>query len=109
MSKIPPIAAAVLSLFLGTLAHGAEPTLPQLQADFKETVQPFVQTYCISCHSGAKPKGQVDLSAYPTLESVSKGLKQWEIVLEQLSAGNMPPDEAKVQPTPEARKKVIEW
>ena len=40
---------------------------------------------------------------------MAKDLPRWELVLEQLEAGTMPPAKAKRQPTAEAREAVIAW
>ena len=59
---------------------------------------PFLETYCLGCHGKEKPKGDLDLSAFTTAEAVAKDLPRWELVLEQLEAGSMPPAKAKRQP-----------
>ena len=35
-----------------------------VQRGFTDTVQPFVATYCASCHSGEKAAAQLDLRRY---------------------------------------------
>ncbi|MFL5341222.1 MAG: DUF1592 domain-containing protein [Gemmataceae bacterium] len=80
-----------------------------LDGGFRDTVRPFLQTYCVSCHSGKKPKGELDLSAYTSAAAVTRDLKRWETVLEQLQSANMPPAKAKTRPTAEARRDVIAW
>jgi thiol-disulfide isomerase/thioredoxin len=49
---------------------GATPEQMDVELDhrFSDTVQPFLNSYCIRCHSGATPKAQLDLK--PHLESV---------------------------------------
>ena len=51
----------------------------------------------------------MDLGAFTTVESVAKDLPRWDLVLEQLEAGSMPPAKAKTHPTPAARDGVIAW
>jgi len=81
----------------------------RLQAGFRETVDPFVQTYCVSCHKHDKPKGDLDLSVYQTLDAVAADPRRWQTVLERLQAGEMPPDKAKLHPPRELSGRVIEW
>src|SRR5687768_11528569 len=71
-------------------APAAGPGAAPLGSQFRETVQPFVQTYCVTCHGGEKPKGDLDLSAFTTLESVAKDHPRWALVLERLREGDMP-------------------
>ena len=97
-----------VALLLGS----AEPAVPQedgLEARFTSTVRPFVEAHCLGCHGKDKPKGDLDLSAFTTLETVVKGHRQWATVAEALRAQEMPPAKAKRQPTAEARAQVVEW
>ena len=85
------------------------PEADQVKDRFRDSVRPFLETYCIDCHGKDKPKGDLDLGAYPTADSVAKDLENWERVLEQLGSGAMPPAKAKRHPTAEARRDVIDW
>ncbi|HMC10489.1 MAG TPA: c-type cytochrome domain-containing protein, partial [Pirellulaceae bacterium] len=87
----------------------AEPNQRELARVFADTVSPFVQTYCQSCHGNDKPKGKLDLSAYSTLEKVATEHTTWQMVLERLEAKEMPPEEAKRQPTQAERQAIIAW
>jgi hypothetical protein len=81
----------------------------QLEQDFGQTVRPFVQAYCLSCHGAKEPEGDLNLSHYATVDSIAKAPLYWKLVLERLEAGEMPPKKAKLHPIPEERQKVIEW
>ena len=76
-------------------------------ADEFDAVRPFVQTYCSQCHGNDKPKGDVNLTADVTPAGVAKSHRQWTAVVEQLRAGEMPPERAK-QPPAEDRRKVAD-
>ncbi len=101
----------ILAVFVGphSRAAGPDATLAPLDRAFRESVRPFVATYCLGCHGSEGPKGDLDLSVYTTVESVAKDLPQWEAILEQLEAKLMPPAKAKVHPNAEQRRAVIEW
>jgi hypothetical protein len=84
--------------------------MPQLlEARFQSTVHPFVQIYCVTCHGGAKPKAELDLSTYTTLDSITRDPRRWSLILERVKAGEMPPDDAEKQPTAAERKPVVGW
>ena len=102
------LAIGFLVAFDGSPASGDDPA-PPLETRFRETVRPFLETYCLGCHGKEKPKGDLDLTAYPTSEAVAKDLGNWERVLEQLDARSMPPEKAKRQPSAESRRGVIAW
>jgi hypothetical protein len=110
----------LLLAVLAALAGCADPPAPKpapppaataaaLEQTFRTTALPFIQTYCVSCHGGAKPKSDLDLSTFTTLESVAKDHKRWELVLDRLRAGDMPPETAKQQPAKELRREVTQW
>jgi len=101
-------------LLLGVLSVQALPsTSTPLESDldrgFATTVKPFLESYCISCHSGEKPKAQFDLSPYSSLSTVVNDHAHWALVQEKLVAKEMPPEKAKAHPTAEARQAVIDW
>src|SRR5438270_8379752 len=90
-------------------AGASDPAGAQLEAAYRDTIHPFIQTYCVSCHNSEKHKGDFDLSIYSTMAPVAHDERQWGLVLERLEAGEMPPEKAKLRPTPQARLPVIEW
>lgn len=104
---------ALILLTLGALTVRAEvapaPTADGLQQTFRRTVEPFVQGYCVTCHKGDKPKGDLDLSPYATVESVAKDYPRWGTVLDRLEEGDMPPKKAKDHPDPKVRAEVVAW
>jgi Protein of unknown function (DUF1592)/Protein of unknown function (DUF1588)/Protein of unknown function (DUF1587)/Protein of unknown function (DUF1585)/Protein of unknown function (DUF1595) len=102
--------AFLLSLFLfqaavfSTLASQSE-----LERAFAKDIRPFLESYCVTCHDKETRKAQLDLSAFDTLDAVVKDCARWELVLERLRNGEMPPKKAKAQPSAEARKSVVAW
>jgi mono/diheme cytochrome c family protein len=111
------LAIGFVSVFIALRAPASDPARPaDSKADrvaiddrFRDSVKPFLATYCVGCHGAEKPKGDVNLAAYSTVESVAKDLDHWEMVLEQLESAAMPPSKAKAQPKPELRRAVIDW
>ena len=106
--RVIPFVLLVTSGILASAnaAEGASDSA--LERQFVQTVRPFVTRYCHGCHSGDNPAAQFDLRAYSTMESVVRGHRHWALVLEKLTAGEMPPKEAP-QPPPASRRQVIEW
>ncbi|MDB6031487.1 MAG: Protein of unknown function (DUF1587)/Protein of unknown function (DUF1592)/Protein of unknown [Verrucomicrobiales bacterium] len=101
----------VAALFFFALIHSAvaEFSQTELQQHFTTEVRPFVEDYCIKCHDKETRKGELDLSAYNSLGMVVKDYSHWDLVLERLRNGDMPPAKSKQQPSLEIRKKVIAW
>jgi len=88
--------------------NAAAPASGDPERGFADTVQPFLNSYCISCHAGDKAPAQLDLKQYATSEAVIQDFSRWNRVLARLSAREMPPRQAK-QPPDEVRQQVIDW
>ncbi len=101
--------AAVLPSFLAVVTSGADRAEADLEHRFTATVRPFVETYCVSCHSKEKAKAQLDLSTFSIMSAVVQDHPRWALVLEKLTAKEMPPEEAKKQPAPKQRAEVVAW
>ena len=83
-------------------------TNADLERKFAQTVRPFLTRYCIVCHGGAAPAGQFDLRPYSTMASVIQDYPRWALVLDKLTAQEMPPKVAP-QPPADARQQIIDW
>ena len=77
------------------------------EADFRKTVEPFLDTYCLKCHDNETQKGKLSLEGISP--SVADGnLEMWRMVFERLHFGEMPPKKKK-QPNPAERAAVLAW
>ena len=79
-----------------------------LKPRFNDTVRPFLNSHCLTCHSGDSPMAQFDLSGYTSLATVVEDYSHWALVLDKLTTGQMPPPQAQ-QPSSEDRQNVIAW
>src|SRR3982751_6520877 len=94
-------ALLLTTLFCGQLL-AADEMMATLDSGFKQNLQPFVQTYCVSCHGKDKPEAEFDITGFTTVSAIEKDMPRWDLVLQRLQAKEMPPPKAKVQPTAEA-------
>lgn len=79
-----------------------------VEREFTATVRPFLNSYCVSCHTGEKAAAQLDLRQYSSAASVVQDFAKWNRVREKLAARQMPPRQA-TQPDLRARQRVISW
>ena len=104
---------AALALAAALLAprHAGVEAQPakDLDAEFRTTVRPFLDTHCGGCHGAERPKADLNLQRFTTPASIAADFAQWEEVLSQLKSGEMPPRTAKAQPTAAQRQAVIAW
>ena len=89
-------------------AGAADAANSDLDRTLAKTVRPFLTSYCVGCHGGAAPAAQFDLGSYSTMAAVTRDYPRWNLVLEKLTAREMPPKPAP-QPPDEARQQVIDW
>lgn len=106
----------VVLVFLGICAVGwqvlgaARPAAEDPQADpFAAKVRPFLDRYCLHCHGPKKREAELDLSRDTTERAVVQNSRQWELVLDRLHSGEMPPEDAPRQPKPEERAAIVRW
>ncbi len=104
--RLASLTFLVAAMFPASLFAGDGAPLDQT---FRETVRPFIEDFCITCHDKDRKKGDLDLSAYDDSEAVAKDLARWELVREQLEQKTMPPAKSAVQPEQSERRPVIEW
>ncbi len=97
---------ALFPLIGVSLALGSA-SLPS-ETFYEDTVQPFLDTYCISCHGPEKQKGD---RRYDTLGNNfrdSDSIILWQDIADLMNLGDMPPEEKK-QPSADERQQVIDW
>ncbi|MDG2223967.1 MAG: DUF1592 domain-containing protein [Rubripirellula sp.] len=75
---------------------------------FDAKVLPFLQTHCVRCHRPKNPKGEFAISRLSGALASGSDVDDWELVLERLSSGEMPP-EGEPQPMKAATEAVVEW
>ncbi|WDQ16865.1 DUF1592 domain-containing protein [Rhodopirellula sp. P2] len=80
-----------------------------LETVFQDTVQPFLQQNCLQCHDDQSAEGDLDLSVDQNIDDVVKRFRHWAVVLDRLEVGDMPPEDADIQPNAEQRDAVIAW
>lgn len=76
---------------------------------FHSSVQPALEQSCVECHGPKKQKGKFRIDSLdPNL--ISGGDKDWWLeVMEVLSNGEMPPEDAKINLSDENRSLTIDW
>ena len=73
---------------------------------FKSLVRPVLQKYCVGCHGPEKQKARLRYDGMAGFRVTDRHL--WTKIHEQLSTGEMPP-ENKPQPSSAEKKKILAW
>ena len=78
-------------------------------AEAERMAKQFLKTHCIHCHGEKKQKGKLVLHEVSFDFTKTETSDMWIEILEQLTAGDMPPPDEKEQPSQAERNVVIEW
>ncbi|MBK8977385.1 MAG: DUF1592 domain-containing protein [Planctomycetes bacterium] len=96
------------SLF-ASLAPAAIPQdLPRDPPDFAADVRPVLEQFCFRCHGAERQKGDLRLDRLPPQPRGLADAEAWDVVLDVLDAGEMPPRDEE-QPSDEQRRTLVRW
>src|SRR4051812_14271327 len=77
-------------------------------ANFDADIAPVFNKYCIGCHAGAQPKGDMLLKFKDEADARGRVANDefWSKVSAELSSGRMPPAMVKNRPSDDERKRL---
>ncbi|MDO8349157.1 MAG: DUF1587 domain-containing protein, partial [Planctomycetota bacterium] len=108
MLRLPqsPAAGAFLGLWCSVGIGMAQEQAAPAPESFATTIRPLLTQYCCKCHSTERHKGDLDLEQFTSLDAVRQHPDIWQLVVEQVGSGEMPPAE-KPQPEPAQRQQLL--
>ncbi len=95
-------------LVSAALVSGQFRSINAAPVDFPNTILPLLKEHCFACHSGEKPKGELDLSAFTSESRIMAERPLWNKVHDAIRDAEMPP-QGKPQFASEDRLKIIHW
>ena len=101
------VALALIGLLSARQVAAAEEELSPRPA-MEHAIGPFVQAYCIDCHSGDSAEAGLDFNKLLAAPSVPHRRLQWERAVQRIEAGEMPPPEM-TQPDGAKRDAALAW
>ncbi|MCS7167933.1 MAG: DUF1592 domain-containing protein [Gemmatales bacterium] len=90
----------------GSASNIAAATPKSVPGTFVRDVVPLLESYCFSCHSGAKPRGKLALDQLCEKPEFDKNVVAWDKVITMLRGGDMPPPGRK-RPEPAPVQRAI--
>ncbi len=75
---------------------------------FDTKIKPFLTTYCNGCHNSTKQAGSVTLDAYLNESHAKKDRMTWEMIVNVVTSGEMPPKK-KPQPSKDEKEAFLGW
>jgi mono/diheme cytochrome c family protein len=78
---------------------------------FDSDIAPVFNKYCIGCHAGAQPKGDMMLKFKDEEDARARASNDdfWSKVADELSSGRMPPAAMKNRPSDGERQLLVNW
>lgn len=76
--------------------------------EFREQVQPLLGKYCVECHAGDDPSGDIDFRGIDSIAKATDAFELWGKVSSLLKEHRMPPEDAP-QPTAAERQLYHAW
>jgi len=92
-----PLALVSLAASFAPLHAAVDPRVPA-----------FLKTYCIDCHGPKKHKGDFRVDELK-VSATAADAENWQLVLDNLHLGEMPPEEAELHPKPAEVEPVTTW
>lgn len=105
-------AALLQGAVLCALAATADTPAPvAAHPKFDTDIAPVFNKYCIGCHSGAQPKGDMLLKFKDEDDARGRAANDdfWSKVADELASGRMPPASVKNRPGDGERKLLVDW
>ncbi len=79
-----------------------------VQRQFLDEVKPILRSSCGDCHWGSEADAELDFSRYESLDQLLEDSSKFKRLVELVSSGEMPPDDA--EPLTDADKmKLLSW
>jgi hypothetical protein len=75
---------------------------------YATSVRPLFAKYCFGCHSGDRPEADLRLDQLTPDFSTAAGRNQWNLVVDRVAAGEMPP-KSKPRPSESEWRPVSTW
>ena len=100
-------ASAAVCLSFVEAATAAE--IPSGKSGFNSHIKPFFKTHCVGCHGPKKSKGKITLHSLDGDLAAGQELERWELILDVLEAGKMPPEEETTRPAKVEVAAVTRW
>ena len=100
-------ARAALLAVLATHAVG-QTGASEAGGSWQQDVAGFLDAHCVRCHGAERSKGDIRLHELVEPARTGDDLATWELVLEMLESGEMPPED-EPQPAAADRARVVAW
>lgn len=79
------------------------------QQGFEKHAEPFLETYCYSCHGEVRTRGGYDFLELSLDMSAPEAGETWSNIFAQVQFSEMPPSDRKTQPSAEEKRKFLDW
>ena len=104
-----PFASVFAIVLTGADTQCAPPDgSPVVESAFMETVKPFIEKHCVTCHGARTAKAGYRIDLLGNDFSVPSVAEQWKEVIDRINAGEMPP-EGRPRPDVSQATELVAW
>ncbi len=101
-SMIQHVSAVILLILLHTSG------IALAESSLEKDIQPYLETHCLRCHGAEKQKGDFRVDTL-SREVGLTDTAHWAEIIERISSGEMPPEDAKTRPSAAESAKIVKW
>lgn len=103
------IAAVLIAVVIMGSPVAAESPEPPVEVASPQQIDDYLKNYCVACHGPGQQKGDLRLDGLSRDFTQGRAAGVWVEVMDRLNLGEMPPKDAKLQPTAAESARIARW
>ncbi|TVS14419.1 MAG: DUF1592 domain-containing protein [Planctomycetaceae bacterium] len=109
VSSVPLLAKIVMAVLFAVSTVSAQSQEPPVEIASPEQIDDYLKNYCVACHGPEQQKGDLRLDGLSRDFIQGRAASVWVEVMDRLNLGEMPPEDAKQQPTAAESAWITRW
>jgi len=99
----------LLALLMAVSPVAARSQEPAVEIASPEQVNEYLKNYCVACHGPQQQQSDLRLDGLSRDFTQSRAASVWVEVMDRINLGEMPPEDAKEQPTANESARITHW
>lgn len=101
--------AVMIALAVMASPVAAQSPEPPVEIASPQQIDDYLKNYCVACHGPQQQKGDLRLDGLSRDFTQGRAASVWVEVMDRLNLGEMPPEDAKQQPTAAESARITRW
>lgn len=103
------IAAVLIAVVVMVSPVAADSPEPPVEVASPQQIDDYLKNYCVACHGPGQQNGDLRLDGLSRDFTQGRTAGVWVEVMDRLNLGEMPPKDAKLQPTAAESARIARW